>query len=34
MEVVELVDSVENSFTAKFQHIVSCSFCDVGVQKS
>jgi hypothetical protein len=30
----ELLDSIENSILAKFQHLMSCSFCGAGVSKS
>jgi hypothetical protein len=30
MEVCELVDSIENSILAKFQHPMSCSFVVQG----
>jgi hypothetical protein len=34
IKVGELVDTIENSLLAKFQHCISCSFCGAGMRKS
>jgi hypothetical protein len=34
MKVGELVDSIENTIPAKFQHHMLCGFCGAMVQKS